>query len=66
MTAMKKETLSVMVCPVCRGALTAKAEEETDLEIISGNLYCQACGIYFPIENKIANMLPPELRDEFS
>lgn len=62
---MKKETLSIMICPVCRGKLEAKPEEETDTEIISGNLYCQSCGIYYPIENKIANMLPPELRDSF-
>ena len=62
---MKKETLSIMVCPVCRGTLAVKAEEETVSEIISGNLYCPVCDIYYPIENKIANMLPPELRDEF-
>ncbi|MCL2863177.1 MAG: methytransferase partner Trm112 [Methanimicrococcus sp.] len=62
---MKKETLSIMVCPVCRGTLAAKPKEETDFEIISGNLYCSACDIYYPIEDKIANMLPPELRDEF-
>jgi len=62
---MKKETLEIMVCPICRGALDAKPEEETEFELISGNLYCASCKIYFPIENKIANMLPPELRDEF-
>ena len=61
---MKKETLSIMICPVCRGALAAKAEEENSFEIISGNLYCSVCDIYYPIEYKIANMLPPELRDE--
>ncbi len=60
---MKKETLTVLVCPACRKKLTAKPEIETDDEIISGNLYCGNCGIYYPIENKIANMLPPELRD---
>ncbi|MDV0445011.1 hypothetical protein MmiAt1_05630 [Methanimicrococcus sp. At1] len=62
---MKKETLSVLVCPACRGKLTVKSEIETDAEIISGNLHCGACGIYYPIEDKIANMLPPELRDTF-
>ncbi|MDR0767308.1 MAG: methytransferase partner Trm112 [Methanosarcinales archaeon] len=62
---MKKETLSILVCPVCRGKLTAKPETENEMEIISGNLYCGKCDIYYPIENKIANMLPPELRDEF-
>ncbi|WNY28517.1 hypothetical protein MmiEs2_07080 [Methanimicrococcus stummii] len=62
---MKKETLSILVCPACRNKLTAKPEEENETEIISGNLYCAECGIYYPIENKIANMLPPELRDEF-
>jgi Uncharacterized conserved protein len=62
---MKKETLKLMICPVCRGSLEAKPEEETNTEIISGNLFCSSCKIYFPIENRIANMLPPELRDEF-
>lgn len=65
MMIMKKETLSILVCPVCRGGLTAKSEVENDIEIISGNLYCASCGIYYPVENGIANMLPPELRDEF-
>lgn len=65
MRIMKKETLSILVCPACREKLTAKPEIETEDEIISGNLYCEKCGIYYPIENKIANMLPPELREEF-
>ena len=62
---MKKETLSILICPGCRGALELKAVDETETEIISGNLYCQKCDIYFPIENKIVNMLLPELRDTF-
>jgi len=62
---MKKETLKILVCPICCGPLISKPEDETETEIISGNLYCADCGVYFPIENKIANMLPPKLRDEF-
>ena len=62
---MKKETLLILVCPACREKLTAKPEIENEAEIISGNLYCPPCDIYYPIENKIANMLAPELRDEF-
>lgn len=54
-----------MICPVCCGELAAKPEEENETEIISGNLYCRNCAVYFPIENRIANMLPPELRDCF-
>ncbi len=65
MIFMKKETLKILVCPACRGKLTAKPEIETENEIISGNLYCGKCSVYYPIENKIANMLPPELRDEY-
>jgi len=62
---MRKETLSILVCPCCHSNLKLKAVDENETEIISGNLYCQKCDIYFPIENKIANMLPPELRDTF-
>jgi len=62
---MKKETLLILVCPICRQKLTVKPEEENETEIISGNLYCQTCRVYYPIENKIANMLPPHLREEF-
>jgi uncharacterized protein YbaR (Trm112 family) len=62
---MRKETLAILVCPVCHSNLELKAVEETETEIISGNLYCQKCGVYYPIENKITNMLPPELRDTF-
>ncbi|WNY26929.1 Trm112 family protein [Methanolapillus ohkumae] len=62
---MKKENLSLLVCPMCRKNLQAKPEEENadKTEIISGNLYCEACQIYFPIENKIPNLLPPDMRE---
>lgn len=62
---MKKTTLPLLVCPICRAPLTAKPEEETETEIVSGNLYCAVCCVYYPIENKIANLLPPALRNEF-
>jgi len=62
---MRKETLSLLICPICRSCLELKAADETETEIISGNLYCRKCDAYFPIENKIANMLPPELRSAF-
>ncbi|WNY24772.1 Trm112 family protein [Methanolapillus millepedarum] len=62
---MKKENLCLFVCPVCRGELTVKPEIENadKTEIISGNLYCPACLIYYPVENKIPNLLPPDMRD---
>jgi Uncharacterized conserved protein len=62
---MKKETLKILVCPMCRNSLISKPEDENETEIISGNLYCPKCRVYFPIENKIANLLPPNLRDEY-
>jgi uncharacterized protein YbaR (Trm112 family) len=62
---MRKETLSILVCPGCHSRLELKDACETETEIISGNLYCKKCDVYFPIENKIANMLPPELRNTF-
>jgi uncharacterized protein YbaR (Trm112 family) len=40
--------------------LEVKAEEAG--EIIKGTFYCKVCNTYYPIDEGIPNLLPPELR----
>lgn len=60
---MKRSLLDILVCPMCKGGLTLTVDEEDDAEIVSGALRCAACGIDYPIEDTIPNLLPPEMRD---
>ena len=58
---MKKELMSILVCPVCKGKLELKTEKEEDeTEIVSGALYCPRCKVNYPITDTIPNLLPPE------
>ncbi|MGD0717514.1 MAG: methytransferase partner Trm112 [Halobacteriota archaeon] len=59
---MKRELLKILCCPVCKGALALEVEREEAGEIIKGTLYCKACGVYYPIDERIPNLLPPEMR----
>ncbi len=59
-TAMKKELLDILVCPVCKGKLTLTIEKEIEKEIISGFLYCAKGDVRYPIIDTIPNLLPPE------
>ena len=61
---MKKELMEILACPVCKGSLELKVEEENEKEVIKGSLYCPNCSEYYPIEDGIPNLLPPELRDQ--
>ncbi len=54
-----------MVCPVCKGKLSVRAEKENEDEILSGNLFCPACAVYYPVVDGIPNMLPPDMRYSF-
>lgn len=57
---MKRELMEILVCPVCKGKLELTVEKEDEKEIISGSLYCGKCGVRYPIEDTIPNLLPPE------
>ncbi len=57
---MKHELMSILVCPVCKGKLELKTEQESNGEIISGSLYCPRCKVNYPITETIPNLLPPE------
>jgi len=60
---MKHELMEILCCPMCKGNLDLTIDEEDDNEIIKGSLFCEKCNEYYPIEDGIPNMLPPDLRD---
>ena len=60
---MKRELMEILACPVCKGELELRVEKENEKEIVTGSLYCPKCGVNYPIEDTIPNLLPPEQRD---
>ncbi len=61
---MRKSLLDILACPVCKGDLEIEVIEESQDEIIKGELICKECGERYPVEDGIPNMLPPELREK--
>jgi len=58
---VKKSLLDILACPMCKHhPLDLKIGVEDDKEVISGSLGCGKCGLTYPIEDGIPNMLPPE------
>ncbi|MFC1899744.1 methytransferase partner Trm112 [Chloroflexota bacterium] len=60
---MKKELMEILVCPVCKVELRLDVTEEKGDEVMSGSLYCSGCKNYYPIEDAIPMLLPPEQND---
>jgi uncharacterized protein YbaR (Trm112 family) len=60
---MKRELMSILVCPVCKGKLELRVEKENSTEIVAGVLYCPRCKVNYPISDTIPNLLPPESRN---
>jgi len=60
---VKPPLLEILRCPVCRGALALTAGERDGEEILSGRLRCATCGVDYPIEDGIPNLLPPDEQD---
>ena len=60
---MKRELMDILACPLCKGDLELKVEEENEKEIVSGSLHCQKCNETYPITDTIPNLLPPDLRE---
>lgn len=56
---MKKELMDILVCPVCNGELQLRVEEENEIEIVAGSLYCPKCDVRYSIVDTIPNLLPP-------
>ena len=63
---MKKDLMEILVCPVCKGELALKVEQEEGDEVVEGSLDCAACDESYPIEDTIPNLLPPELRSQLA
>ena len=57
---MKKELRQILACPVCKGDLELKVDEQKGEEIVTGSLYCSKCDYSYLIVDSIPNLLPPE------
>jgi len=55
--------MEILVCPMCRAALTLTADREDGGEVMDGKLVCTECGETYLIEDGIPNLLPPDMRD---
>lgn len=61
---MKESTLDILRCPLDKSELDLEVDERDDEEILEGTLTCTECGETYPIEDGIANLLPPDMREE--
>jgi len=59
---MRKDTLDILACPLCKAPLDLTVEQEEAGEVIRGYLTCHQCSERYPIEDSIPNLLPPEMR----
>ncbi len=59
---MRKSLVEILACPVCKSPLELTVEEEDGDEVVRGYLTCGKCPERYPIEDRIPNLLPPELR----
>ena len=59
---MRKDLVEILACPMCKSPLELTVEEESGDEVIRGYLTCAKCSERYPIEDRIPNLLPPELR----
>ncbi len=57
---MKRELMDILACPVCKGDLKLTVTKENDREVVTGSLFCPKCNHYYPIEDTIPNLLPPD------
>lgn len=59
---MRKDMMEILVCPVCKGTLTLKVDQESGDDVVEGSLHCAKCNETYPITQSIPNLLPPDLR----
>ena len=59
---MKRELLSILACPGCKGTLDLSVEEEEDgtAEVMEGSLECSTCGAVYRISGGIPDLRPLE------
>ena len=55
--------MNILACPVCKGGLELSVDEEDEIEVVTGSLYCPKCNERYPIVGTIPNLLPPEQPD---
>ena len=59
---MRKDIVDILACPMDKSPLELSIEEANGDEVIQGMLTCSKCGEKYPIEDRIPNLLPPEMR----
>ena len=57
---MKRQTVEILACPVCKGGLKLTVTQEAGGEVLAGSLHCDQCDHDYPIDAGIPNLLPPE------
>lgn len=50
--------MDTLACPACRGELKFSGESD-DRRLISGELACAGCGLVFPVEDEVPELVPP-------
>jgi uncharacterized protein YbaR (Trm112 family) len=59
---MRKDLIDILACPMDKAPLELEIAEEAGDEVIQGALTCSRCGERYPVEDRIPNLLPPEMR----
>jgi uncharacterized protein YbaR (Trm112 family) len=59
---MRKDIVDILACPMDKSPLELAVDEENGDEVIQGSLTCTKCGEKYPIEDRIPNLLPPDMR----
>ena len=59
---MRKDIVDILACPMDKSPLELSVEEANGDEVIQGMLTCTKCGEKYPIEDRIPNLLPPEMQ----
>jgi len=55
---MKRQLMDILCCPVCKGDLDLRIQQEDEKEILEGTLHCAVCRVDYPIHEGIPNLLP--------
>lgn len=61
---MRKDLLSIMACPECKGNLVLNQQSDEQSDIVTGTLTCDNCKHTYPIVDSIPNLLPPDLAND--
>lgn len=60
-SAMKRDLMEILCCPICKGDLALSVDVEKD-EILEGSLFCKACNHRYEIKDGIPDLLPPDFK----